>query len=236
MTIYPAIDLLKGKAVRLTQGNFHKKTVYSDDPARVARQFAKHGAEYIHVVDLDGAKNKQPVNINAVRSIAESVNVPVQLGGGIRSPEIAEELLKYVSRIVIGTVAITEPYVLKSIIDRFGPDKVVVSVDYKSAEPAIDGWAEISDVSGPQIMQTLEGFGVKTVIVTDIDKDGLLSGPNIGLMKEWKQRNFEVICSGGVTTSADIADLKLANIDGAIIGKALYEKKISLKEALDASR
>lgn len=236
MIIYPAIDLINGKAVRLSGGNYNKKTTYSEDPVSVAANFVKQGAECLHIVDLDGAKAQQPVNNEMIKKIANKVDAPIQLGGGIRNIESAAEVLQYVERVILGTVAVTEPLVLKQILDEFGPEKVVVSVDYKDAEPAINGWLEGSDVSGIQLKRNLADFGIKTVIITDVERDGMLAGPNVGLMKEWKEKGFEVICAGGVTTSQDLIDLKNAEIDGAIIGKALYENKIKLKEAIDVSK
>lgn len=236
MKIYPAIDLIKGKAVRLSGGNYNKKTIYSNDPTSVAREFVESGAEYLHIVDLDGAKAKHPVNVGAIKEIADTVNIPIQLGGGIRSIEAASEVLQYVDRVILGTVAITEPKIVKQMLDKFGPKKIIVSVDYKDAEPAINGWLEGGDVSGVQLRRTLQDFGVETVIITDVERDGMLAGPNVGLMKEWKEKGFEVICAGGVTSVSDIVELKDASIDGAIIGKALYENRIKLEDAIDAGQ
>lgn len=236
MIIYPAIDLIDGNAVRLEKGDYDKKTEYSDDPISVARQFQTDGAEYMHIVDLDGAKAKQPRNLSAIKAISEAVKVPIQVGGGIRSIESAKQLLKYVDRVIIGTVAVTEPQILKELVDKFGPEKIVVSIDYKDGSPAVNGWLETTKLTTGELQDRMLGLGVNTVIVTDVSKDGLLSGPNIDLMKEWKHAGLTVICAGGVTTKQDVADLVSADIDGAIIGKALYENKITLKEAINAGK
>lgn len=236
MKIYPAIDLISGKAVRLERGDYAKKTEYSSEPAEVAKKFAASGAEYIHVVDLDGAKAQEPVSLKAISQISKAVSVPVQTGGGIRRLASAEALLEYADRAIIGTVAITEPQILKEMLDKFGPEKIIVSVDYKDGKPAINGWLEEVELTTKVLQTRLTGLGVKVVIVTDTALDGLMGGPNIPLMKQWKQAGFEVICAGGVSSKQDIKELKNAGIDGAIIGKALYEGKITLKEALNASK
>ncbi len=234
MIVYPAIDLINRKAVRLEQGNYDKKTEYSDNPIEIAQKFESEGAEYIHIVDLDGAKTKRPVNMDVIKDIAKSINIPVQVGGGIRTLRSVEELLEYAKRVIIGTIAVTEPEVLEQMVKKIGSDKIVVSVDYKNGSPAINGWLEEVKLTTEALQVRLSGLGIRTVIVTDTDKDGILSGPNIKLMKQWKQAGFDTICAGGVTTVNDIAELAAANIDGAIIGKALYEDRITLKEAIDA--
>ena len=236
MTIYPAIDLLGGKAVRLTAGDYEAKTEYADDPVAQARQFASEGAQYLHIVDLDGARAKRPMNLPAIKAIAEAVNIPLQVGGGIRSLETAEQVLQYAERIIIGTIAVTEPRILKKLVERYGANRMVVSVDYKGAELAVNGWVESMEVSTPNLQSKLEKCGVQTVIVTDVARDGMLGGPNLDLMKQWKAADFEVICAGGVTTTRDIKALANENIDGAIIGKALYEHRLGLVEALEAAK
>lgn len=234
MKIFPAIDLIGGKAVRLEKGDYTKKTEYSDDPAEVAKEFKQAGAAYIHIVDLDGAKAKQPVNTDVIKRIAKTSGISLQVGGGIRSLDSAAEILKYADRVIIGTIAITKPQILKELLNKFGPQKVIVSVDYKNDKPAVNGWLETAELTTGQLKERMLSLGVKTIIVTDTDKDGLLAGPNIKLMKDWKQAGFEIICAGGVSSLNDIRQLKAAGIDGAIIGKALYESKIDLKEAINA--
>lgn len=236
MRIYPAIDLIDGQVVRLSEGDYSRKTDYSDQPAEIARQFESEGAEYIHIVDLDGAKAKQTVNLSAVKSIATAVKIPLQVGGGVRSIESAEKLLQYVDRVIVGTISLTNPEILQDMLNKFGAGKIIVSVDYKNGLAAVNGWLETADLTTTALQARLKAAGVKTVIVTDVNKDGLLQGPNVELVKDWKVAGFEVICAGGVTTVEDIKELKSAGIDGAIIGKALYEDKITLKEALDAAR
>jgi phosphoribosylformimino-5-aminoimidazole carboxamide ribotide isomerase len=234
MRIFPAIDLIGGKAVRLEKGDYTKKTEYYDDPAEVAKEFRQAGADYIHIVDLDGAKAKQPVNTDVIERIAKTPGTSLQVGGGIRSLDSAAKVLKYADRVIIGTVAITKPQILKELLNRFGSEKVIVSVDYKNGKPAVNGWLETAELTTGQLKERMLSLGVKTIIVTDADKDGLLAGPNIKLMKDWKQAGFEIICAGGVSSLNDIRQLKTAGIDGAIIGKALYEKKIDLRRAINA--
>lgn len=234
MIIYPAIDLIDGKAVRLEKGDYAKKTEYSSEPAEVAKAFADAGARYIHIVDLDGAKAKRPVNLEAIKAIAKAVRVPLQVGGGIRNLESAESLLEYAERIIIGTVAITEPETLQEMLEKFGPDRIVVSIDYKDGKPAINGWLEEVELTTEALQTRLKGLGIRVGIVTDTALDGLMGGPNTSMMKQWKKAGFEVICAGGVSSKENIKELNAAGIDGAIIGKALYEGNISLREALDA--
>lgn len=235
MIIYPAIDLINGKAVRLERGDYARKKEYSDNPAGVAKRFESDGAKHIHIVDLDGAKAKKPVNLDAIKSISESVQIPLQVGGGIRSVESAEKILQYADRVIIGTVAVTQPEILKQMLAKFGSERIVVSVDYKNGSPAINGWLKEVELRAETLRTRLSGLGVKVVIVTDTARDGLMRGPNVGLMKQWSEAGFEVICAGGVTTIEDIAELSRAGVDGAIIGKALYENKITLEEALNVS-
>lgn len=234
MRIFPAIDLIGGKAVRLEKGDYTKKTEYSDDPAEVAKQFKQAGADYIHIVDLDGAKAKKPVNTPVIERIAKTSGISLQVGGGIRSLESAAEILKYADRVIIGTIAITEPQTLKELLNKFGPERVIVSVDYKNDKPAVNGWLEEVELTTEALQTRLSSLGIRVVIVTDTALDGLLAGPNVPLMKEWKKAGFEIICAGGVSSLDDIRQLKAAGIDGAIIGKALYENKIDLREAINA--
>ncbi len=236
MKIFPAIDLINGKAVRLEKGDYGKMTKYSDNPVDVAKQYASDGAEYIHIVDLDGAKAKKPVNLSVVKDISKAVDLPVQVGGGVRSAETAGRLLEYADRVIIGTVAITRPQILKELVKKFGAKKIIVSVDYKDGAPAVNGWLEKISLDTQTLQNRLSDAGVKTVIVTDTNKDGLLRGPNLELMKEWKKADFEIICAGGISSTEDIKDLKAIGASGAIIGKALYEGKITLKEVLNAGQ
>lgn len=236
MIIYPAIDLIDGRAVRLDRGDYDKKTEYSNDPTEVARQFAKAGAEYIHIIDLDGAKEKRPMNLLSVEEISKSVDLPIQVGGGIRSEESAAQLLQYAERVILGTVALTEPELLKKLLRRFGPKRIVVSVDYKKGKPAMNGWLESFSADTKTLQKDLHGAGVKLVIITDTERDGLMQGPNIELTKKWLRTDFEIICAGGVSSVDDIENLKNAGAAGAVIGKALYEKRIKLEEAVDAGK
>lgn len=236
MIIYPAIDLIGGKAVRLEKGDYGKMTKYSDNPVNVAKQFAKAGAKYIHIVDLDGARAKKPINLHVVKNISKAVDLPIQIGGGIRSPETAACLLEYANRVIIGTVAITSPQILKELVKKFGPKKIVVSVDYKAGMPAVNGWLEKVSLDTGALQTRLNEAGVGTVIITDTDRDGLLKGPNLELLKGWKKVNFEIIYAGGISSVSDIKALKTDGVHGAIIGKALYEGKLDLKEVIDVGQ
>lgn len=234
INIYPAIDLIDGKAVRLASGDYARKTEYSTVPAETAKNFVADGANYIHIVDLDGAKAGQPANLEVIKSISSAVEVPLQIGGGIRSAESAKKLLEYADRVIIGTVAITRPEILEELIREFSNGKIIVSIDYKDGNPAINGWTKSVLLDTKILQDRLYEAGVKIVIVTDSEKDGLMAGPNLQLIKQWVGKGFEVICAGGVTSLKDIKDLEKTGADGVIIGKALYEGRIDLKEAINA--
>ncbi len=234
MIIYPAIDLIEEKAVRLEQGDYVQKTEYFDDPVEVARRFASAGAGFLHVVDLDGAKAGRLCNFDVIRDISVAAQLPVQAGGGVRSVESAKKLLEYVDRVIIGTAAINKPEFLNELIKKNDPGKIVVSVDYKDGLPAVNGWLESVSVETGRLQAEFVASGVKIVIITDVARDGMMKGPNIELVKQWKDAGFETICAGGITSLQDIKNLRLSGIDGAIIGKALYEGRINLKEAINA--
>ncbi|HEX5798417.1 MAG TPA: 1-(5-phosphoribosyl)-5-[(5-phosphoribosylamino)methylideneamino] imidazole-4-carboxamide isomerase, partial [Candidatus Saccharimonadales bacterium] len=161
MRIYPAIDLISGKAVRLEQGDYAKMTQYSDNPADVAKQFAEAGAEYIHMVDLDGAKAKRPLNTGVIKQVSGAVNIPIQVGGGVRTEESAGLLLEYADRVIIGTVAVTDPAMLKRLIKKFGAKKIIVSVDYKDGQPSVNGWLEKVPLDTGKLQSQLQKSGVK---------------------------------------------------------------------------
>lgn len=234
MQLYPAIDMKSGKCVRLTQGMFDCVKVYSDTPANMARQWVAQGASFLHVVDLDGALAGYSVNENAIRAIVSSVDVPVQLGGGIRSVQAVDFMLKLgIFRCIIGTRAVERPEFIKELIEQFGPDRIVVGVDAKDGMVAVEGWEKISSLRALDLCLLMKDYGVEHIVYTDISRDGTLTGPNIPYTKELTdETGLDIIASGGMSCMEDLIGLNQAGIKGAIIGKALYEEKINLSEAV----
>ena len=234
MKLYPAIDIKDGKCVRLTQGLFDLVKTYDDDPVRVALEWERAGAEFIHLVDLDGARLGRGVNRDVIKRLAKAVTIPVQLGGGIRSVFDLEEVLSLgVYRGIIGTKAVSDPEFIKNCIDRFGSEHVVVGIDAKNGYVATHGWEEVSSSLATDLGKQMAGLGVRTIVYTDISKDGMLSGPNVEATKEMSDKTgIDIIASGGMSKMDDLDSINAAGIHGAIIGKALYEKKIDLKEAV----
>ncbi|PIC74911.1 1-(5-phosphoribosyl)-5-[(5-phosphoribosylamino)methylideneamino]imidazole-4-carboxamide isomerase [Sporosarcina sp. P26b] len=233
MILFPAIDIRDGKCVRLIQGDYAQEIIYNDSPTNMAQEWQSQGAEYIHVVDLDGAKTGNSANKQAIEAIAKAVNVPVQVGGGIRNMEIVDShIANGVARVIIGTAAIQDPEFLKRAVEKHG-DKIAVSIDARNGFVATDGWTETSDVKAVDLLQDLAKIGVKTVVYTDIMKDGMLQGPNFEELKIMDDASaIDIIASGGVSTEEDIKKLAASDMYGAIIGKALYEGKLSLKKLL----
>lgn len=234
MIIFPAIDILKGKCVRLIQGDYNQEKVYSDSPVDMAKQWASKGAEFIHIVDLDGAKSGQSINQQIIIDIANAINVPIQVGGGIRSLETIETYLSNgVNRVIVGTAAIQDKQFLQEAITKY-KEKIVVSIDAKNGYVATDGWTDTSDVLALDLVKELEELGVKTIVYTDIAKDGMLQGPNLQEQKTIHEATaMDVIASGGVTTKTDVDNLQALNMYGAIIGKALYDGKITFEEVIE---
>lgn len=233
MIIFPAIDIRNEKCVRLTQGDYSKMTVYGVDPVEVAIKWQSKGAEYLHIVDLDGAKDGKRVNGAIIEKIAKSTEIPIQVGGGIRDTKAVEELLSNgVSRVIIGTGAIKDLKWLSELVRVYG-EKICVSIDAKNGFVATDGWEQISKINAVDFAVNLENIGVRTIVYTDIQKDGMLKGPNFKMYEElMKEVNLDIIASGGITTIEDVETLKRMGIYGAIIGKALYDEKIKLEEAI----
>lgn len=232
MIIFPAIDLKDGKAVRLRKGDFNKIDIFSNNPWEVAKEFEKKGAEWIHMVDLDGAKDGKNKNLDVIKKIRKTVNIKLQLGGGIRTIETAELLLNLgIDRIILGTAAIENPELLKTLVNKYG-EKIAVSVDEKNGKAATKGWVEESNMDAFELCETLKKIGVKTIIYTDISKDGMMAGPNFKAYEKINRLGVDVIASGGVSTAKDVDILKKENIYGAIIGKALYLGNIKLEEVL----
>ena len=237
MNIFPAIDLYGKKAVRLFKGDYNEMTVYSDDPVSVAKDFERKGAKYIHVVDLEGAKNGAPAHLDIVEAIAKSTDLFIQTGGGIRNMETIEGYLsKGASRVILGTAAVTDEAFLKEALRSFG-DKIAVGADIADGKIAIKGWREKSDYGIEEFMQKMQTLGVKTIICTDISKDGAMKGTNLSLYQSLGEKYaLDIIASGGVSTMEDVKALFAMGMYGAIIGKAYYIGAIDLQEAIEVTR
>jgi len=239
MVIYPAIDIMGGRCVRLIQGRFDKETVYSDDPCMTAKQWEKMGAEYLHVVDLDGARTGEPVNLPLIIKIAAEVGIPVQTGGGIRTLKTIETVLKGgVKRVILGTSAVENRDFVKEALRNFGKEAIVVGIDAKDGMVATDGWVKTSGINAVEFAKEMHGLGVATIIYTDIARDGMLLGPNFSAIENMVKSlpDVDVIASGGVSCINDICRLKAIGASGTIIGKALYTGDIDLKEALEIGK
>lgn len=234
MILYPAIDIKNGQCVRLRQGQFHDEEVYSHIPSNVAALWESLGASHIHVVDLDGALAGHSVNEEVIKEIVQKVHVPVQTGGGIRTISDVEHKLRLgVERVIIGTKAVESPQFIRELIKSFGPEKIVVGIDAKNGMVATEGWEKVSSHDAVSLALKMKEMGVKTIVYTDISKDGMLCGPNIERTKEMVEATgLDVIASGGVSCMKDLDDLSRIGVNGVIIGKALYEKRISLKQAI----
>ncbi|KMW25131.1 MAG: 1-(5-phosphoribosyl)-5-[(5-phosphoribosylamino)methylideneamino]imidazole-4-carboxamide isomerase [Intestinibacter bartlettii] len=235
MIIFPAIDIKDKKCVRLTQGDFDKVNVYGEDPSLMAKKWADYGAEFIHVVNLNGSRDEIGINDETLAKVAKSVDVPIQVGGGIRDEKRVKELLDLgINRVIVGTMAIENKELLKELIEKYKAEKIVVSIDAKNGKVATHGWEKVSDIDSVDLCKELEQIGVKTIVYTDISKDGMLEGPNFDIYKELSQKtSLDIIASGGVTSIDDVKRLLDMNMYGAIIGKALYDNRIDLKEVLD---
>ena len=237
MNIFPAIDLYEKKAVRLYKGDYNNMTVYSDLPEEIASDFKNQGAQYIHIVDLEGAKTGETPNLDVIKRIIETVNLFTEVGGGIRSVDVIEKYLSIgVNRVILGTAAVCDEDFLKKAISEYG-DKVAVGVDLKDGYVAIRGWTEKSQYSCYDFMKKMQDLGVKTIICTDISKDGAMKGTNITLYKELSEKfNVDIIASGGVSSIEDVKNLRKMNLYGAIIGKAYYTNAISISEAIEVAK
>lgn len=233
MELFPAIDLIDGCAVRLVKGDYVQKTIYSENPAAVARSFAAAGAKYLHVVDLEGAKDGGTPNLETIRTIVAKSGLLVEVGGGIRSEEVIKTYLDAgVFRVILGTAAVQNPAFLEEMVRKYG-EKIAVGVDIKDGRVAIKGWTEVSEESCFAFCEKLQKIGVKTIICTDISKDGLLSGTNLELYRQLSEKcKVDIVASGGVTTLDDVKRLAEMKLYGAILGKALYTGNIDLAAAV----
>ena len=237
MKIFPAIDLYDKKAVRLFKGDYAQMTVYSNNPIEIARDFENKGAEFIHMVDLEGAKNGTTPNIDIVKDIATNTGLFVEIGGGIRSMETVKRYLDNgVGRVILGTSAVTDEDFLREAVNTYG-EKIAVGADVKDGYIAIKGWIEKSQYSLEEFLSKMEKIGVKTIICTDISKDGAMKGTNLELYKSLNEKySLDIIASGGVSSIDDIYALRQMNMYGAIIGKAYYTGAIDLKEAIGVAK
>ena len=236
MVIYPAIDLYGGKAVRLYKGDYAQMTVYSDHPEEVAKAFAAAGATRIHLVDLEGAKKGKPANLEVIRKILLQTNLFAEVGGGIRNMETIGEYLSIgVNRVILGTAAVTDPEFLEAALEKYG-ERIAVGVDIQDGFVAIKGWTEKSEVTADAFFEKMQRMGVRTVICTDISRDGAMKGTNRQLYRELSRKyTIDLIASGGVSTLEDVKALAEMDLHGAIIGKAYYIGAIDLKEAIEVS-
>ena len=237
MLIFPAIDLYGGKAVRLYKGDYQNMTVYSDDPLSVARDFVKAGATCIHMVDLEGARDGTTPNLDIVRSIAQNTPLFTEIGGGIRSMETVRAYLEAgVDRVILGTAAVTDPVFLKEALDAYG-ERIAVGVDIKDGKVAIKGWLETAEDDAMTFCAKMQSLGVRTIISTDISKDGAMMGANHELYRTLaEQFDLQIVASGGVSSIEDVKRLRALDLYGAIIGKAYYTGAVDLSEAIEVSR
>ena len=237
MNIFPAIDLYEGKAVRLFKGDYAQMTVYSEHPEEIGIAFAKAGARYIHIVDLEGAKNGETPNLAAVVKIKQASGLFCEIGGGVRSMEVIRRYIDAgMDRVILGTAAVTDPEFLKNAVTTYG-DKIAVGVDIKDGKVAIKGWTEKSELDAFDFCEQMEKLGVKTLICTDISKDGAMQGTNRALYKQLSTRfSVDIVASGGVSSIEDIEKLAEMDLYGAIIGKAYYIGAIDLKQAIEVAK
>jgi phosphoribosylformimino-5-aminoimidazole carboxamide ribotide isomerase len=236
--LYPAIDIRGGKAVRLLQGDYERETTYDADPVDAARRWADEGAEFLHVVDLDGAKTGEPQNLEAIRRIAAAVKCPIQVGGGLREMASVDAVFDAgAARVVIGTAALRDPdFLSRALVDR--GDRIVVSIDTRGGKVSLHGWTEVSDLSGVRMVDALTDVGVERFLCTAIELDGTMEGPAIDQLNEIADStSSQVIASGGIGELGDLERLAAAagpNVEGVIVGRALYERRFTVAEALTA--
>jgi phosphoribosylformimino-5-aminoimidazole carboxamide ribotide isomerase len=237
MQIWPAIDLRDGKCVRLQQGDYNRETVFGDDPAAMARRWVDEGAECLHLVDLDGARDGTCANKAAVASILEAVDIPCELGGGVRSEATITSWLEAgLRRLVVGTKAIKEPDWFREMCRRY-PNRLVLGIDANDGRVATDGWLDVSDVSASELAQQFADEPLAAIVYTDIAKDGMMAGTNLPAMQEMKEAvNVPVIASGGVTNVEDVRQLARVEMAGCIIGRALYEGTLTIADAVSAAK
>jgi phosphoribosylformimino-5-aminoimidazole carboxamide ribotide isomerase len=233
--LYPAVDIQGGRVVRLRQGEAHRATAYGDDPVAVAREFARAGARWVHFVDLDRAFGHGDNRALARRFLA-AVEVKVQVGGGLRTEEAIEEVLAWgAARVVIGTKAATDAGIVERLLARHGPERLVVGIDAKNGQVAVRGWTEVFDLTAIELADRVKRQGARTVIYTDVARDGMLVGPDVAGARAIAALGLDVIASGGVASLDDLRQIRDGGLAGAIVGRALYEGRFTLSEALQCS-
>lgn len=238
MNVIPAIDLLEGRCVRLYQGDYAQSQVFDENPANVAQNWASQGATRLHLVDLDGAKAGKVVNLAAIESILKTIDIPVQVGGGLRDQNSVSQLLDLgVSQVILGTVAVEKPELVQELCAQY-PGKIIVGIDARNGKVATRGWLETSEVLATELAQRMANLGAAAIIYTDIHRDGTMQGPNLEALRELAQSiSIPVIASGGVSSITDLLSLlslEPLGVTGAIVGKAIYTGDVSLKEAIKA--
>ena len=233
MRIWPAIDLRNGKCVRLQQGDYNRETVFGENPVEMAEHWVSEGADCMHLVDLDGARDGISINASVIGEIVKAISLPCQVGGGIRSEETIQSMLDVgVSRLVVGTKALKDPDWFTAMCEKF-PNRLVLGLDARDGRVATDGWLETSDVDATEMAQRFEHLPIAAIVYTDIARDGMMAGPNVEAMKKMNDAvSVEVVASGGVAAAADISDLANAGMDACIVGRALYEKTVTLPEII----
>ncbi len=239
MIIIPALDLKDGKCVRLLRGEKDRQTIYSDDPVEMALNWESEGAQYLHLIDLDGAFQGEPQNIETIKEIVHKIHIPIELGGGIRDMGCIVKMLSLgLNRIILGTAAISDPDLVNRAVERFGPGRIVVGIDARQEMVAVKGWEELSETSALELALRMRRTGIERIIYTDISRDGTMIGPNTEATKRLAQKSgLKVILSGGICCGEDIirvAQLERFGIEGVIVGKALYEGEVTLREAIQA--
>jgi len=237
MNIFPAIDLINGQVVRLLKGDYDKVTVYGNDPVLVAKDFEACGAEFIHIVDLDAAKDGKVHNFDIIKAICDETNLKVEIGGGVRSEDVIKQYIDAgVFRVILGTIAIKNPEFTNEMIKKYG-EKIAVGVDISDGFVAIHGWTEVSSISCDELFSDLEHAGASCVICTDISKDGAMQGTNLSLYRDLSSKySIDIVASGGVSSMDDIRALREMNLYGAILGKALYTGAVDLKDAIEVAK
>lgn len=241
MIIFPAIDIRNGKCVRLFKGDFKQETVFFDNPAEPAKKWEKEGGEFLHLVDLDGARTGEPKNLDAVKEILKSVKIPAEIGGGIRTMKHIEKILNLgVSRVILGSVAVKNPALVKEACKIYGGEKIVVGIDAKNGIVAVEGWGVSGDIEATELVKRMKEVGIATVIYTDISRDGTLIGVNAKeTARLAKESGLKVVASGGVSSIEDIRLLKKYEndgIEGVIVGKSIYTGALNLKEAVAVAK
>ncbi len=237
MIIFPAIDLKDGKCVRLQQGDYDKQEIFSEDPVETALKWQEQGGQYLHLIDLGGALTGKPENKDTIEKIVRALDIPVQVGGGIRDMDYADNMIAIgVERIIIGTSAIADAAFTKEVLNKYNKH-VAVSIDAKKGFAAIKGWTELSGMRAADLANQLKDYGLKTIVYTDIAKDGMMQGPNFDELEAMQRETaLDIIASGGVSSASDIAKLETMGLYGAIIGKALYTGAIDLRKLMEVKR